>query len=328
MSRRKTRATTLIARGRARVRPARRAAQHGVALRVGAVRRADAERTSIGSWAWTWAARFSASRAAVPLMRRHGGGRIINFADWVAASGRPRYKGYVAYYVAKAGVKALTEALALELAADQILVNAIAPGPILAPPGTSAEEHAAVEKATPLADGAARRNRQGRAGADRLRLHYGRDDPRGRRQTRELNDPRTIRIWPQNDRVAASAKIDAGNRGLRPRRLRPVAHRDQRCTQITGVMALAIRAPGGPAFAVLLCAPRHFRFGSPLDHPAASLSAGIHRRVPRAGTVAGTPTPSAARATGRTASGWSAAVRGPNSAKELKPADVAERPED
>lgn len=93
---------------------------------------------------------FLASRAAVPLMRRHGGGRIINFADWVAASGRPRYKGYVAYYVAKAGVKALTEALALELAADEILVNAIAPGPILAPPGTSAEEHAAVEKATPL----------------------------------------------------------------------------------------------------------------------------------------------------------------------------------
>jgi NAD(P)-dependent dehydrogenase (short-subunit alcohol dehydrogenase family) len=68
----------------------------------------------------------------------------------VAASGRPRYKGYVAYYVAKAGVKALTEALALELAADGILVNAIAPGPILAPPGTSADEHAAVEKATPL----------------------------------------------------------------------------------------------------------------------------------------------------------------------------------
>ena len=93
---------------------------------------------------------FLASRAAVPLMRRQGGGRIINFADWVAASGRPRYKGYVAYYVAKAGVKALTEALALELAADQILVNAIAPGPILAPPGTTDDEHSAVEKATPL----------------------------------------------------------------------------------------------------------------------------------------------------------------------------------
>jgi NAD(P)-dependent dehydrogenase (short-subunit alcohol dehydrogenase family) len=29
-------------------------------------------------------------------------------------------------------------------------VNAVAPGPIVAPPGTSADEHAAVEKATPL----------------------------------------------------------------------------------------------------------------------------------------------------------------------------------
>lgn len=93
---------------------------------------------------------FRVSRAAVPLMRRTGGGRIINFTDWVAASSRPRYTGYVAYYVAKAGVKALTEVLALELAKDNILVNAIAPGPILAPDGTSAEELAGVERATPL----------------------------------------------------------------------------------------------------------------------------------------------------------------------------------
>ena len=48
---------------------------------------------------------FLCARAAVPIMRKHGGGRIINFSDWVAASGRPRYKGFVAYYVAKAGVK-------------------------------------------------------------------------------------------------------------------------------------------------------------------------------------------------------------------------------
>ena len=88
--------------------------------------------------------------AAVPHLRAAGGGRIVNFSDWVAASGRPRYEGFVPYYVAKAGVKALTEALALELAADQILVNAVAPGPIVAPPGTSADEIAAVEQATPL----------------------------------------------------------------------------------------------------------------------------------------------------------------------------------
>jgi len=95
-------------------------------------------------------ATFLCSRAVVPLMRKHGGGRIVNFSDWLPASGRPRYKGYLGYYVAKAGVKALTEAMALEVSADQILVNAIAPGPILAPPGTTDAESEGVEKATPL----------------------------------------------------------------------------------------------------------------------------------------------------------------------------------
>jgi NAD(P)-dependent dehydrogenase (short-subunit alcohol dehydrogenase family) len=93
---------------------------------------------------------FFCARAAIAHLRRAGGGRIINFCDWVAASGRPRYTGYTAYYVAKAGVKALTESLALELASDNILVNAIAPGPILAPPDLSDEDAESVEKATPL----------------------------------------------------------------------------------------------------------------------------------------------------------------------------------
>ena len=95
-------------------------------------------------------ASFLCARAAVPHMRALGGGRIVNFADWIAASGRPRYKGYLPYYVAKRAVIGLTEALALELAEHQILVNAIAPGPILAPPGTPDEEFKAVEAATPL----------------------------------------------------------------------------------------------------------------------------------------------------------------------------------
>jgi NAD(P)-dependent dehydrogenase (short-subunit alcohol dehydrogenase family) len=95
-------------------------------------------------------AAFLCAHAAVPHMRARGGGRIINFSDWIAGSGRPRYAGYLPYYVAKGGIIALTEALALELAPDNILVNAIAPGPILAPPGTSNEEARAVEDATPL----------------------------------------------------------------------------------------------------------------------------------------------------------------------------------
>jgi len=93
---------------------------------------------------------FLCSHAAAPHMRRRGGGRIINFSDWIARSGRPRYIGYVPYYVAKSGVIALTEALAVELAAHNILVNAAAPGPILAPKGTTAEELKTVEDATPL----------------------------------------------------------------------------------------------------------------------------------------------------------------------------------
>lgn len=95
-------------------------------------------------------ATYLCSRAALASLRASGGGRIVNVSDWVAASARPRYPGYAHYYTAKAGVKAFTEALALEVAADGILVNAVAPGPIVAPPGTTPEEHAAVVEATPL----------------------------------------------------------------------------------------------------------------------------------------------------------------------------------
>jgi NAD(P)-dependent dehydrogenase (short-subunit alcohol dehydrogenase family) len=95
-------------------------------------------------------AAFLVSKAAVPAMKANGGGRIINFSDWLSMSGRPRYPRYLTYYVAKTGVKALTEAIALEVARDQILVNAIAPGPILPPPDMSAEEHESVAKSTPV----------------------------------------------------------------------------------------------------------------------------------------------------------------------------------
>ncbi|HET6371059.1 MAG TPA: SDR family NAD(P)-dependent oxidoreductase, partial [Nitrospiria bacterium] len=44
---------------------------------------------------------YLVSLKAVPMMLRHGTGRIINFSDWVAASGRPRYKQFTPYYVWK-----------------------------------------------------------------------------------------------------------------------------------------------------------------------------------------------------------------------------------
>ena len=87
--------------------------------------------------------------AAAPVMRAGGGGRIVAFADWLPASGRPRYHGFLPYYVAKGAVMALVEALALELA-PSILVNAVAPGPILAPPDFTDEAKAEVMRVTPL----------------------------------------------------------------------------------------------------------------------------------------------------------------------------------
>lgn len=89
-------------------------------------------------------------QAAVPWLRASGRGRIVNFADWVAASHRPRYLGYMHYYVAKCGVIALTEALALELASDGVLVNCLAPGPIAPPEGISDAKFLAIARNTPL----------------------------------------------------------------------------------------------------------------------------------------------------------------------------------
>jgi NAD(P)-dependent dehydrogenase (short-subunit alcohol dehydrogenase family) len=95
-------------------------------------------------------ASFHCAQAAVPYLRHAGGGHIVLFSDWVAASGRPRYRGYLPYYVAKRAVVALGEALGLELARYDIRVHVVAPGPILPVAGSAPHEQAAVLAATPL----------------------------------------------------------------------------------------------------------------------------------------------------------------------------------
>jgi NAD(P)-dependent dehydrogenase (short-subunit alcohol dehydrogenase family) len=92
---------------------------------------------------------YWAAAAAAPVMKRSGSGRVILFSDWTAASGRPRYKGFSPYYLAKRGIIGLAENLALEWA-PEILVNAIAPGPILKPDDLSEKDDREVLQATPL----------------------------------------------------------------------------------------------------------------------------------------------------------------------------------
>ena len=65
------------------------------------------------------------TKAAVPAMRGAGAGKIINVASIVGLN-PGRYQGI--YSITKAAVISLTKSLAVELGADNIQVNAIAPG--------------------------------------------------------------------------------------------------------------------------------------------------------------------------------------------------------
>jgi len=78
-----------------------------------------------------------AARVAIPAMQKQGAGRIVNIASVGAWHPSP---GEAAYSASKAAVVALTRALALEVAADGIGVNAIAPGFV---------DHAAVGRVYP-----------------------------------------------------------------------------------------------------------------------------------------------------------------------------------
>ncbi len=73
---------------------------------------------------------FLCCREVVGEMRDRKWGRIINIASQLAIKGGT---GLTHYSAAKAGVVGFSKALALETAADNVLVNSIAPGPIETP---------------------------------------------------------------------------------------------------------------------------------------------------------------------------------------------------
>ncbi len=79
-------------------------------------------------------------RAAVPSLRRNGGGSIVNIASMAADTGIAFLSPYVA---SKWGLRGLTQTAALELGRDGIRVNSIHPGvvrtPFITEPVTPAE---------------------------------------------------------------------------------------------------------------------------------------------------------------------------------------------
>lgn len=92
---------------------------------------------------------FLVSRAAIPEMRRRGGGCIINIAAISGLHGSP---GRVAYSASKGGVVNLTEAMAIDHAKERIRVNCICPGPTETPMTTvrSPEQRAQMDKRVPI----------------------------------------------------------------------------------------------------------------------------------------------------------------------------------
>ena len=68
---------------------------------------------------------FLCSREAAKIMRKHGGGSIVNIASTRAFMSEPNSEAYAA---SKGGIYALTHALAASFSKDHIQVNCISPG--------------------------------------------------------------------------------------------------------------------------------------------------------------------------------------------------------
>jgi NAD(P)-dependent dehydrogenase (short-subunit alcohol dehydrogenase family) len=73
---------------------------------------------------------YLCARTVIPVMKRRGGGSIINLASVQGTACQP---GVAAYAASKGAILSLTRALALDHAADGIRVNSISPGSVGTP---------------------------------------------------------------------------------------------------------------------------------------------------------------------------------------------------
>ena len=100
----------------------------GLANVAGTFRWESIETGSAATWDFLYRANvytaLNASRAALPLMLKRGGGRIVNVG---AAAAAKAGAGMGPYAASKAGVAKLTEALAAELKDRGVSVNAVLP---------------------------------------------------------------------------------------------------------------------------------------------------------------------------------------------------------
>jgi 3alpha(or 20beta)-hydroxysteroid dehydrogenase len=132
---------------------------HGLLNNAGIFRPETLQETSAELWAEVVAVNqmgpYLGMRAAVPAMKRAGGGSIVNVSSILARLGSEAGAGF-AYCGTKGALLAMSKAAAMELARDHIRVNSLHPGVIdtpmndAAPGNASAQARAQMEAQSPM----------------------------------------------------------------------------------------------------------------------------------------------------------------------------------
>jgi NAD(P)-dependent dehydrogenase (short-subunit alcohol dehydrogenase family) len=96
-----------------------------------------AETVDLGEWDKVFQANLTSAllccRAAIPRMRKGGGGSIINVSSTAGAVGLQGSTGAVAYVATKAGLQGMTLSLAADFAAEGIRANCLIVGTVATP---------------------------------------------------------------------------------------------------------------------------------------------------------------------------------------------------